>query len=142
MRIEQRVRGLKICWLNVEKEKFLIIRQMKQNTVSKQEYACWISTDQICKGSVCFRKPKCLVQLEHMTENKQSLTKEQKILYNSLIKEAQPLSKSDDFLDRKQALFLFQKAYSLYSGNEKLNQKIKTLEACVVLLVFRLPKTL
>ena len=63
-----------------------------------------------------------------MSKSVSSLTQEQKIEYNSLLERAKQLKQSQELIKQKQALELFQKAYSIYSGNEKLKEKIEHLK--------------
>ena len=63
-----------------------------------------------------------------MSKSVASLTLAQRIEYNSLLEHAKQLKQSHELVKQKQALELFQKAYSIYSGNEKLKEKIDHLK--------------
>lgn len=63
-----------------------------------------------------------------MTKEAVNLSNKDKFLYNDYIRKASQLSKSEELIKQIEALDLFHKAYSIYSGNEKVLKKINHLE--------------
>ena len=61
-----------------------------------------------------------------------TLTKDQKRKYNELVTEAAILRKLDDISKKRQALTLYRNAYSIYTGDHKLKERITALEVAIL----------